>query len=100
MTAVSAFMPESANSVVLGSRAASAPKTTSSGEVDLEAGLEPVAQPRHARRPRRASSASAAAAAAPKAGDAGHVLGSCARAALLPAALDQRHRGTAPSRRV
>ena len=47
--AVSALTPGTANSVVLGSRGASAPKITTSGRCLFQAGFEPVAQSRHAR---------------------------------------------------
>ena len=103
MTAVSAFMPESANSVVLGSRSASAPNTTRSGEVDLRPASS-RSRSSAMRAPSAARSASAAAAAAPKAGDARHVLGSGAGAALLPATLDERigerHRRVASDQRA
>ena len=44
MTAVSAFMPETANRVVLGRRSTSAPKITTPGEIGLEASFEALAQ--------------------------------------------------------
>src|SRR6266566_227226 len=88
ITAVSAFIPGTANRVVLGSRSAAAPKMTTSGEAAL----------------RRASSLSRSAAmralrAKPvarcrcrraEARDGGHVLGAGPQVALLTAALDQR----------
>ena len=66
ITGVSAFMPGTANSVVLGSRSASAPKITACGATAREPGFEPV---RAAPACAAASSArwsEAAAAAAPK----------------------------------
>ena len=78
MTAVSAFMPGTANSVVLGSRSASAPKIDDLGRSGLEARLEAVAQRRHARGLRRESRAGGRRGRA-EAGDPRHVLGPGAR---------------------
>ena len=89
MTAVSAFMPGTANSVVLGSRSAPDPKMITSGEIAFSpASSLSRSAPMWARS--CSKPARAAAAARAEAGDRRHVLGAGAGAALLPAALDQR----------
>ena len=88
MTAVSAFMPLTENSVVLGSRAASAPKNTAPGatalipasslsrSADMTGASERKAQP-------------GGIGGRPEACDPGHILGAGAHAALLAAAPDR-----------
>ena len=85
-------MPGTANSVVFGSRAALSPKIDRlPGVIALQARFQPVAQSQPcaaaSRSPLRAA---AAAAAAPKVGDASEFSVPARRAALLPAAADER----------
>ncbi len=67
MTAVSAFMPSAAKSVVFGSRSAPAPKITAPRRNRLQPGFEQVPQRPHVARPRRRARSAHAAAAAPNA---------------------------------
>ena len=91
MTAVSAFMPSTANNVVFGSRSAASPKITACGEIALRPDSKQVSQRQHARGlggklalRRRCGR--------PEGRDAGDILGAGAHAALLAAAADQRLR--------
>ena len=97
ITAVSAFRPGTANSVVLGSRGAVGAEDDDRRRDGLEPGFEPVAQAvwRHAGAAGRCSSSRPAgrgdaSARRAEAGDRRDILGAGARAALLAAALDQR----------
>ena len=88
ISAVSALTPGTANIVVLGSRSASAPKTTASGDTSLSKGFETIPQlghmppGRHKRLCRRLRRRA-------EPGDADHVLGPPAAAAFLAATLEQ-----------
>ena len=93
MTAVSAFIPLTENSVVLGSRAASAPKKTAFGATALIPASSVVAQALHPGCLRGKPQPGGVGRGA-KARDPCHILGAGAGAALLAAALDlrvQRH---------
>ena len=90
MTAVSAFMPATANSVVFGSRSRRrAPKITACGEIARRPASKQVAQRQHVRglgrrlRDGRRGGG-------PECGNAGDVLGAGAHAALLAAAANER----------
>ena len=86
--AVSALMPGTANSVVLGSRGALCAENHRLRRCRLDAGFEAVAQaPPCGQRPPALCGRSGSGA---KAGNGGDILGSRAQAALLAAALDQR----------
>ena len=87
ITAVSAFMPGSAKSVVFGSLSASAPKITACGASRAQARFQRRAGT-HAGDV-ASSDARAASAAAPKPAIAGDILRAGPRPALLPAALDR-----------
>ena len=103
ITAVSALMPGTANSVVLGSRSTAGAEDDDRRRDRLEAGFEPVAQRRHGGALLARARSRAAAAAAPKPAIAGHILGAGAGAALLAAAADQRlevQRLVAPDQRA